>query len=75
LAESKDLASLLDRLTHFDQAVATQAAYLWQKRGHSLASQEIQQHLIRASPDVRAGFMTFTEAWQETERARVEAGR
>ena len=72
---STDLSSLLEQIAHFDQAVAAQAAYLWQKRGNSLSSRESQESLTKASPDVRTGFHAFLEAWRENERARVETGQ
>ena len=44
---------LLERLAKFDQAVAAQAAYLWQKRGNSLSdprhNHKVAERIARCS--------------------------
>jgi hypothetical protein len=71
----RDFAGLLEALKNYDEAVAAQAAYLWQKAGHSLTDPQVEQQLSNAPPAVRTGIITFLEAWRECERARVEAGQ
>lgn len=75
VGQARDLPSLLDQLSRFDEAVAAQAAHLWQQRGNSLFNDDSQTMLMKASPAVRAGFQAYLEAHRETEKARVEAGK
>lgn len=67
----EDLSRLLKRLASYDEAVAAQAANLWQERGRPLTSGEVTDILRQASPPVRRGFHAFLEAWRESQIARL----
>jgi hypothetical protein len=66
-----DFAKLLTSLADYDRAVAAQAAHLWQSSGESLLSDSIQAALKQATPETRAGFQTYLEAWRENQLARA----
>jgi hypothetical protein len=71
--ESQDkLPQLLAALTDYDQAVAVQAAHLWQEQTKSLLDDEPQAALRAAKAHVRKGFEQYVEAWRESQLARSE---
>jgi hypothetical protein len=69
-ASGGDLPALLKALADYDEAVAAQAAHLWQQSGHSLLSDEAQAALKGAAPQVAAGTRAYLEAWRENQLAR-----
>jgi hypothetical protein len=72
LAEAKgDFGKLLKALADYDQAVAIQAAHLWQSAGNSLLSESVSAALKQAAPETQAGFQTNLEAWRENQLARA----
>jgi hypothetical protein len=66
-----DLTALVDRLSDFDQAVASQASHLVQPRIGLGWQDQVQQQLSDAAPTVRAGFDSYLKAWRENQSARA----
>ena len=63
-------AELFKRLAGYDQAVAAQAAHLYQQRSGKLLADETERALKQAPPHVRAGFRAYTDAWRTNQLAR-----
>jgi hypothetical protein len=73
LATSKgELVSLLDGLRGFDEAVAAQAAHLFQAAGGSLSEPTTRAALENAAPETQQGFRSYLQAWRETAAARTK---
>jgi hypothetical protein len=66
-----DFTKLLARLADYDEAVAAQAAHLWQASGKSLLVEEAQTALKTATPKVAQGFRAYLDAWRENQVARA----
>lgn len=66
-----DLKRLIARLAEYDEAVAAQAAHLWQSAGKSLLAEEAQAALQTAPPKVAQGIHTYLDAWRENHAARA----
>jgi hypothetical protein len=60
-----DLSMLLELLADYDEAVASQAAYLYQKSGYSLQSTLAQIKLKSATEKTQKGVRRFLEGWKE----------
>lgn len=73
LASGGDLPALLQSLADYDEAVAAQAAHLWQQPGRSLLSEEAQVALKNASPHTARGIRAYLDAWRESQLARGDA--
>ena len=67
-----DLKQLISRLADYDEAVAAQAAHLWQSAGKSLLAEEAQAELKTATPKVARGIRAYLDAWRENQAARAE---
>lgn len=67
-----DFSKLLARLADFDEAVAAQAAHLWQASGKSLLAEDAQTALKAATPKVARGIKAYLDAWRENQTARAE---
>ena len=63
---------LISGLADYDEAVAAQAAHLWQQGGHSLLTDATLTQLNSASPAVQRGMRTYLDAWRETQLARSQ---
>ncbi|PHS18376.1 MAG: hypothetical protein COA78_02605 [Blastopirellula sp.] len=70
---NNNLPKLLKQLSGFDQAIASQAAHLYQQKNGNLIDMKSLAAIDAASPQVKEGFLKYLNAWKETERAR--AGR
>ncbi|MCE9525470.1 MAG: hypothetical protein K8R36_05400, partial [Planctomycetales bacterium] len=66
-----DLKRLVAKLADYDEAVAAQAAHLWQTSGKSLLTEEAQAELKAATPKVARGIRAFLVAWRENQAARA----
>jgi hypothetical protein len=66
------LAKLIRALADYDAAVSAQAAHFYRQTGASLLSDELQQALKEAAPQVQAGFREYTQAWRENEFSRAQ---
>lgn len=66
------LPQLLAALADYDQAVAVQAAHLWQERTKSLLDDDSQAALRAAKAHVREGFEQYLDAWRDSQLARSE---
>lgn len=66
-----DLSRLMDGLSEYDQAVASQAAHLWQTSGARLLAPSVQEQIGKADAHVQAGFRAYLAAWRETQQARA----
>ncbi|KAA0992637.1 CehA/McbA family metallohydrolase [Dyadobacter aurulentus] len=65
IRESKeDIALLVKKLAAFDEAVAIQAAAIWQEKGHSVESLVNENILKSASVSTKSGFRTFAKEYQ-----------
>lgn len=74
VAEGGDnLSALLASLGSYDEAVAAQAAYFWQKAGRSLLDEDAQAALQHADPQVLRGVRAAMAAWRENQLARDAA--
>lgn len=73
LAGGDDLPALLASLANYDEAVAAQAAHLWQQAGRSLLTDEAQAALQKAPPQAARGIRTYLDAWRENQLARGTA--
>jgi hypothetical protein len=67
-----DLPRLLAQLADYDEAVAIQAAHLWQQPSKSLLDEDSQTALQAAAPQVRRGFERYLDAWRESQLARSQ---
>ena len=67
-----DVAALVKELATYDEAVATQAAYLFKLAGGSLTSEDNRSILREAAPAVQAGIHAYLEAARENDLARSE---
>jgi len=65
-----DLQKLIENLSHYDQAVAAQAAHFYQSSGKSLLTPAAQRMVNGASENVKTGFRKHTEAWRKNQIAR-----
>ncbi len=65
-----DLKNLLNLLAGFDQAVAAQAANLYQSSGRSLLNPDAQESVSQADDAVKRGFQKYIAAWRENQIAR-----
>ena len=70
-ASDKDVNKLIESLSMYDEAVASQAAHLLRTSGLSLQSELLLAALKSASPATQAGFRAYAEAWRENEIART----
>ncbi len=71
-ANSKgDLEKLAKLLSDYDEAVAAQAAHLYQSSGKSLLTSESQASLKGADTKTLAGFRAYIDAWRENQAARA----
>jgi hypothetical protein len=71
VSSAKDsLPELIKLLADYDQAVAIQAAHLWQQAGRSLVAAEAQDALKQAGPEVRRGLQAYLNAQRESALAR-----
>jgi len=76
VAEAKgDLAKLVAELADFDQAVAAQAAHLFAPTGEALRTPAARAILESASPQTRAGFRAYLDAWRQSAAARAGASK
>lgn len=66
-----DLKKLIAALAEYDEAVAAQAAHLWQSTGKSLLAEEAQAALTTATPKVARGIRDYLDAWRENQAARA----
>ncbi|HEX6984611.1 MAG TPA: CehA/McbA family metallohydrolase [Planctomycetaceae bacterium] len=66
-----NLSKLVAGLAGFDEAVATQAAWLYEVNGGSPTDPALRQALTDAPPAVRVGFQAYLEAWRESQTARA----
>ena len=69
---SGDFAALIESLKDYDQAVAVQAASLWQSAHSNLLNEPTRSIWQAAEPACRDGFAHFIRAWRDSEIARVE---
>ncbi len=69
-ASGDDLPALVKSLADYDEAVAAQAAHLWQRPGRSLLSDESQAALKNAPPQTARGIRAYLDAWRESQLAR-----
>ncbi len=69
-AHGGELPELLKRLAQYDQAVASQAAELYQARTGDLLSDAASAALNEAAPQVREGFRRYLESWRANQLAR-----
>ncbi|HUE73300.1 MAG TPA: CehA/McbA family metallohydrolase, partial [Pirellulaceae bacterium] len=69
-ASGGDLPALIKSLANYDEAVAAQAAHLWQQPCGSLLSDESQAALKAAAPHTARGIRTYLDAWRENQIAR-----
>jgi hypothetical protein len=67
-----NLPALLTGLAEYDEAVAAQAAHLWQEAGGRLLSPAAQEALGQAAPTVQRGVRAYLDAWRESQIARSE---
>lgn len=67
----EDFTKLLARLADYDEAVAAQAAHLWQSAGKSLLAEDARTELKTATPKVAQGFRAYLDAWRENQEARA----
>jgi hypothetical protein len=67
-----DFSRLIEALASCDEAVAIQAAALWQSKHGSLLDDSIRSQWMAASRECRAGFARYVRAWRQSEIARVE---
>ena len=65
-----DMTKLLASLADYDEAVASQAAHLWQTAGRSLLADDAQAALKAAAPHVARGIRAYLDAWRENQLAR-----
>ncbi|MCH7725334.1 MAG: PHP domain-containing protein [Planctomycetes bacterium] len=65
-----DLKKMLGLLAAYDEAVAAQAAHLYQLSGKSLLTDGAQALLNEASPKALAGIRRYLAAWRENQLAR-----
>ncbi len=66
-----DLAKILEGLDEYDEAIAVQAAHLYQRSGNSLLADDSQAVLKQASASAAAGFRLYLNAWRENQFARL----
>ncbi|MCA9217510.1 MAG: hypothetical protein KDB27_30790, partial [Planctomycetales bacterium] len=69
LANAGNVEQLLASLDKFDQAVATQAASLFQSSGRSWLDADVQKLLRKASPATQAGVQSYLNAWRANQLA------
>jgi hypothetical protein len=67
-ASKGDLVAGLEQLKNFDEAVAAQAAHLYQTAGKSLVAPATQKKISTSSESTKAGFRRYLEAWRTTQR-------
>jgi hypothetical protein len=72
LSSGDDLSKLATSLRDYDEAVAAQAAHLFQSSKGTLLAEESHAIVQHGSPAVQAGFNAYLKAWQENQRARVK---
>lgn len=66
-----DFTALVDQLSRFDQAVASQAAHMIQSKSGPGWRDQVQRQLGAAAPAVRAGFDDYVKAWRENQSAQA----
>ena len=67
-ASKGDLNVGLESLKDYDQAVAAQAAHLYQSAGVSLVDSSLQKKLSTSPDPVKNGFRRYLEAWRKTQK-------
>lgn len=65
-----DLPTLLVRLADYDEAVAIQAAQMWQNSGHEFSESETTEAIKGAVPVVQRGLRMWLEARRESKIAQ-----
>jgi hypothetical protein len=71
-AADGDLAKLITDLADYDEAIAAQAAHLFQRSGRSLLAPESTEVLKTASKPVQRGITDYLKAWRDSELARSQ---